>query len=71
MRSEVTLHSRMLASFQMGGLTSLRRLWLSNNRIHDIPASSGAWKSLEQVNLSRNLIRHLPDEVQRASELHW
>lgn len=49
--------------FQLAGMTSLRKVFLQSNRIHDLPESTFTWQRVEQVNLARNLLRRLPEAV--------
>ncbi|KAI8334257.1 hypothetical protein BC941DRAFT_432491 [Chlamydoabsidia padenii] len=69
--SMLCLSKRFLISLDpnIGLLTSLRKLDLSDNQLSDLPSSIGQLKQLQVLTISRNQLIHLPDTLRYLTRL--
>ena len=56
---------------EIGNLTNLTRLYLSNNQLTTLPESIGNLSNLEELELNNNQLTMLPDSIGSISSLKW
>ncbi len=56
---------------ELGRLSSLRNLYLSDNGLEDLPLAVCGLKGLTYLNLDRNALTNLPEEIGAMTALRW